>query len=201
MGGRASPWLVRALVLSCGVATVSELAVRRQARALERESGEERVELVVHEVARCANGQAVLVLREKGGEWRLPIPVGAAEAAALDRRLHGEKLARPRLHDVTSASIAALGGRVVRASIDAQAVDKVFLARVTVVGNGREVDLESRGPDAIALALEAGAPILVTRALLQSAGVDPTELERGEGAQKAGTGSSRHAPPAPVFPI
>ena len=41
--------------------------------------------------AGCGNGQAVLVLREKGGERRLPVPVGPTEAAALDRRLHGDK--------------------------------------------------------------------------------------------------------------
>jgi bifunctional DNase/RNase len=198
MGGGVSPWLVAVLLVVCAVATASQVmngGFRRGAAA----GIDDPVELVVQEVARCANGQAVLVLREKGGERRLPLPIGAAEAAALDRRVHGEKAERPRVHDLAGQSISALGGRVTRAYIGTQTTDKVFLGHVTISSRSGSADLEARAADSVALALDAGAPILVARELLQRAGVDPGELQRGQNAQKART--SRNAPPAPVHRI
>lgn len=201
MGSRLSPWLVVALVVTCAVAAASQVASHAGLfrRAAQAPSDGETVELVVHEVARCANGQAVLVLREKGGERRLAMPVGPSEAAALDRRLHGEKPDRPRLHDLAGNSIASLGGRVVRASIDLQTKDKVFLGHLTIASRHGSVQLESRATDSVVLALEAGAPIVAPRALLQSAGIDPRELGRGQNAKKART--ARQSPAAPVHRI
>ena len=196
MGGGVSPWLVAVLLVVCAVATASQIVAKGGGAAA---GIDDAVELVVQEVARCANGQAVLVLREKAGERRLPLPIGAAEAAALDRRVHGEKPERPRVHDLAGQSISALGGRVTRAYIGTQTTDKVFLGHVTISSRSGSVELESRAADSVALALDAGAPILVSRDLLQRAGVDPGELRRGQNAQKART--SRNAPPAPVHRI
>ena len=202
MGVGVSPWLVGVLLVACAVATATQVATNGLASRQDRSREiaiEDTVEMVVQEVARCANGQAVLVLREKNGERRLPMPVGPSEAAALDRRLHGEKPDRPRLHELTGQSITALGGRVTRASIESQTMDKVFLGHVTLASTSGSIDLESRATDSVVLALESGAPILVSRELLQAVGVDPGDLVRGQNAQKART--SRHSPPAPVYRI
>jgi bifunctional DNase/RNase len=199
MGGGISPWMVAVLLAVCGVAGVSQVAVNGLPRFRQSAAADERIELVVQEVARCGNGQAVLVLREKDGERRLPVPVAPAEAAALDRRLHGEKSDHARLHDLANRSITALGGRVVRASIESLSGDRVFLGHLSVRGKAGSIELESRAPDSVALALDAGAPIVVTRQLLDQAGVNPSELSGSLNAQKART--SRTAPPAPVYRI
>ena len=201
MGVGVSPWLVGVLLVACAVATATKVATASRANKQDVQvaSAVDSVEMVVQEVARCANGQAVLVLREKGGERRLPIAVGPSEAAALDRRLHGQKPDRPRLHELAGQSITALGGRVTRAVIESQTNDKVFLGHVTLASVSGSIELESRATDSVVLALESGAPILVSRDLLQNAGVDPSELVRGQNAQKART--SRHSPPAPVYRI
>ena len=201
MGVGVNPWLVGVLLVACAVATATQVATTSPASKPDAQvaRGFDSVEMVVQEVARCANGQAVLVLREKGGERRLPIAVGPSEAAALERRLHGEKSDRPRLHELTGQSITALGGRVTRAVIESQTNDKIFLGHVTLASVSGSIELESRATDSVVLALESGAPILVSRDLLQNAGVDPGELVRGQNAQKART--SRHSPPAPVYRI
>ena len=201
MGVGVSPWLVGVLLVACAVATATQVASNTAVRAQDAQvsSVEDSVEMVVQEVARCANGQAVLVLREKNGDRRLPMAVGPSEAAALDRRMHGEKPDRPRLHELTGQSITALGGRVTRASIESQTADKVFLGHVTLASGEGSVELESRATDSVVLALESGAPILVSRELLQAVGVDPGDLVRTQNAQKART--SRHSPPAPVYRI
>src|SRR5207247_652442 len=104
-----------------------------------------------------------------------------------------------RVHDLTAQTISSLGGRVLRASIESQTDDKVFLGHVTIAASAGAVDLESRAADSVALALEAGAPIVVSRPLFGRLAVDPGELRQRQNAQKART--SRNAPPAPVYRI
>ncbi len=199
MGSGVSPWLVGALLIACGAAATSQVVAHRARAPLADVASGEQVELVVQEVARCANGQAVLVLREKGGERRLPVPIGPAEATALDRRLHGERGDRPRSNELAASSIAALGGRVTRASIEQLTGEKVFLGHVTVAGQRGKVELESRAQDSVALALDAGAPILVSRSLLDQSGINPSELTRAHSAEKAR--SAHTSTPAPVWRI
>jgi bifunctional DNase/RNase len=198
--GGINPWLVGALVAACGVAAASQMAASGKIPLWDDpDDADSEVELVVHEVMRCANGQAVLVLREKGGERRLPMAVGPSEASAIDRRLHGEKPERPRLQELAGQTVAALGGRVTRAEIETQTADKVFLGHLTIAGRAGEVRLESRAADSVALALDAGAPIMVARSLFDRAGIDPGSLDSGQNAKKART--SRNPPPAPVHRI
>ena len=187
------------LLIVGAVAALSQVAANGLPLRRGERPADESVELVVQEVARCANGQAVLVLREKTGDRRLPMPVGPAEAAALERRLHGEKSERPHLQELTASSIQALGGQVTRASIETIGTDKVFLGHLTVRGGSGSVELASRAADSVVLAMEAGAPIVVSRRLLDQSGVTPGELGRSYGAAKAR--SSRTAPPAPVYRI
>ena len=53
----------------------------------------------------------MLVLREKDGLRRLPVPVSKAEAAMIERGVRGPRGLAP-------ATVEALGGRILRASID-----------------------------------------------------------------------------------
>src|SRR5436305_665103 len=82
---------------------------------------------------------------------RLPMPLGPAEAAVIDRRLHPEAPSGPHLEELASASIDALGGRVLRASIESMGEGKTFFGHLTVRGAGGTVELESRAADAVAL--------------------------------------------------
>src|ERR1700738_3880392 len=92
------------------------------------------VELTVQELMRCSNGRAVLVLREKQGERRLLLPISPDEARSLDQRLRGlrAEAGNAKVQELATGSIRALGGQVVRASIDAvsrERVAAIFAAR------------------------------------------------------------------------
>lgn len=150
------------------------------------------VELEVDEIARCNNGQAVLVLRERDGDRRLPIPITSAEAATLEKRLRATG-AIPAGHDqgeLARSALSALGGKVLHASIDAVTRDHTFLGHVTLAQGRTSLDLDARPTDSIALALDARAPIYVSPEVLAVAGLTPGEarslIEASRGRSSGG---------------
>jgi bifunctional DNase/RNase len=58
--------------------------------------------------------------------------------------------------------------------------DDVFYARIVLEQNGREVEIDSRPSDAIALAVRARVPILVDESVMDKAGVILSSDEDGE---------------------
>jgi bifunctional DNase/RNase/DNA-binding transcriptional MerR regulator len=113
----------------------------------------------------------VVVLTAASGR-RLPIWVGSFEAQALKLHLDGLKTERPLTYDLTLDVLDRHGVRVVRADV-LGVVDGTFLAQLTTNRDGQVEKLDCRPSDAFNLALRAGAPIAVSRALLEGAGIDP----------------------------
>lgn len=131
----------------------------------------------------------MLVLQETGeGRW-LPLPVTPGEAVDIERQLHHPG-------GLVSAALESLGGRVLGASIDEVSGDRGFRVHLSV-GNGmREIRLEAGAGEAIGLALQAGAPIVVDRAVLDAVGLSPGDLHR-----KVARGLRSSRTPAPVLRI
>jgi bifunctional DNase/RNase len=63
-----------------------------------------------------------------------------------------------------------LGGAVERISVT-DLSDDVFYARIILRQNGREIEVDSRPSDAIAIAVRARVPIMVDEAVMEKAGV------------------------------
>ncbi|HET7788488.1 MAG TPA: bifunctional nuclease domain-containing protein [Myxococcales bacterium] len=125
-------------------------------------------ELAVLELVHVRGGQMVLVLEEKHGERLLPVPVSRGEAEQIDSARGGRGKLLP-------AALAALGGRVLSASLD-EASGSGVSAHLTLGSGSQKVRVDARAGEAIALALATGAPIVVDPSLLEAAGVHPDEL-------------------------
>ncbi|MCA9298676.1 MAG: bifunctional nuclease family protein, partial [Phycisphaerales bacterium] len=94
-----------------------------------------------------------------------PICIGLPEAQAIERRLKGVTIKRPQTHDLLAAVIRHLGGRLVRITIsDLRA--GTFFARLIVEQDGREIEIDSRPSDAIALGVAEDVPIFVAEHVL-----------------------------------
>ena len=144
------------------------------------------VEMAAQKLVRVTGGQFLLVLAEKHGPRRLAIPVTHAEAALIQGALSGARGLAP-------ATLAALGGRVLRASIDDALSLRDYRGHL-VVGNGsREFRLDASAGEALSLALQAGATIVVDRLLLEEAGVSPDDLR---GIRARSVRAERAPPPA-----
>ncbi len=107
-------------------------------------------------------------LQEVDGERSFPIAIGLPEAQAIERRLKGIEPPRPQTHDLLAAAIESLGGRLEQIVIH-DLTDNTFFARLIVKQNGREVEIDSRPSDAIALGVANNVPILVEEKVLEAA--------------------------------
>ena len=117
-------------------------------------------------------GDQLIFLREKGGQRTFPIVIGINEALAIHRRLHGEKMPRPMTHDLLEGVMAALGGRLQKIVIEdlkfltPDDSRQTFIATLHIRQGDRDVQVDSRPSDAIALGASLGTPIFVAERVL-----------------------------------
>jgi bifunctional DNase/RNase len=114
--------------------------------------------------------QRLIVLKTADSQRFLPIWIGTFEADAIAMELQGLEAPRPMSHDLLKEAITALGGTVAYVVIH-QLQQDTFFARVVLEQNGREVTLDSRPSDSIALAVRMKAPIFVESAVVERAGI------------------------------
>ncbi len=111
----------------------------------------------------------LLLLEELGGERVLPIFIGAPEATAIAYALQHLETPRPMSHDLMGSLISALGARLFTVEIT-ELIDNTFYANLRILRDSQEVIVSARPSDAVALALRAGAPILVSDTVMNEQG-------------------------------
>jgi len=132
-------------------------------------------------------GQHVVILKEKNADRYLPIWIGPFEANAIALKITGVKPDRPITHDLMASTMAELGIGISKIVVTSLA-DEVFYARLHLRQDGREIDVDARPSDAIALAVRLECPIFVAEEVFEKAGVIPEkdDDEEGGGAAKPG---------------
>src|SRR5574337_1765814 len=123
---------------------------------------EERKDLYEMEVLGVApapgGDQTAVLLRGKGEKRELTLFVGPLEAQGIAIPLQQIKPPRPLTHDLTLSLLAAFHSRLKRVIIS-DFKDNTYYATLYIETNGKEITVDSRPSDAIALALRAGIPI------------------------------------------
>jgi bifunctional DNase/RNase len=130
-------------------------------------------------------GQHVVILKEKGADRYLPIWIGPFEANAIALKITGVKPDRPITHDLMASTMSELGIGIARIVVSSLS-DEVFYARIHMRQDGREIDVDARPSDAIALAVRLECPIFVADEVFDKAGVLP---EKDEEESRAGGGT------------
>ena len=116
------------------------------------------------------NYQRVVILKEKMSDRYLPIWIGPAEADAIAVKLQGVAVPRPLTHDLLSSVIETMGG-VVHSIIVNDLKSDTFYAKILLDMDGRQVEIDSRPSDALALAVRTGVPIFADESVLEKAGI------------------------------
>ena len=133
------------------------------------------VEVVIDSVrVSLTNQQRIVVLREVDTERYLPIWIGPFEAEAITVALQEIEVARPQTHDLLKNAFSLLNARLMRVEVISLR-DDVFYGNLVVENNGRTIEIDSRPSDALALAVRARVPILVSSEVMDSAGIIPEQ--------------------------
>jgi bifunctional DNase/RNase len=147
------------------------------------------VEVVVDSIrVSLMSPQRIIILREVDSERFLPIWIGPFEADAITLSLQELEVARPLTHDLLRNVLLTLGAQVLRINIT-ELRDDVFYARIILRVDGKEMEIDSRPSDALALAVRVNVPIYVAESVMEEASSLPeAEVESDD---TAGEGDER----------
>jgi bifunctional DNase/RNase len=110
----------------------------------------------------------IVVLKDGEEKIFLPIWVGIFEANAIALRLENVETPRPMTHDLLTTFITRLEGSVSKVVIS-DLRDSTFFASIHLTAGDRDLEIDARPSDAIALALRTEAPIYVAQSVLDQA--------------------------------
>ena len=116
------------------------------------------------------NYQRVVILKEKDSDRYLPIWIGPMEADAIAVKLQGVAVPRPMTHDLLNSVIEKLDASVHSILVNDLKND-TFFAKIFLDIDGKQVEVDSRPSDALALAVRTGVPIYAEEAVLDNAGI------------------------------
>ena len=112
-----------------------------------------------------ASGQPVVMLRTVEDKRELTMFIGPFEAQGIALPLQGQKLPRPYTHDLIVALLQQMDATLVKVVIT-DLRDNTYLATLHLRAHGRDIELDSRPSDALAIALRVNAPILADERVL-----------------------------------
>lgn len=129
-------------------------------------------EMVIYGVSFDMVGkQPIVLLKTAEGNKFLPIWIGHPEAAAILMKLQGASAPRPMTHDLINDMLYEMDATCVRVTVT-ELKDNTFFASITILSDGREVDIDSRPSDAIAVAVRASAPIFVADDVISESAIE-----------------------------
>jgi hypothetical protein len=118
----------------------------------------------------------VVILKDMDAERYLAIWIGPFEAEAIAAELQEQTPKRPLTHDLMKSIISDMGGEVTRIVVsELRRPEDIFYAKICIEIGGREIEVDARPSDAIALAVRARVPIFVEDEVMDVASVIPEE--------------------------
>lgn len=129
-----------------------------------------KLEIVGLSYSQTQSGAYALVLGETEGKRRLPIIIGGFEAQAIAIELEKMQPSRPLTHDLFK-SFADNFNISVSEILIYNLVEGIFFAKIVCFNGDKEVEIDARTSDAIALALRFGCPIYTYEFILASSGI------------------------------
>jgi len=121
-------------------------------------------------VSQSQSGAYALVLAEEVGDRRIPIIIGPIEAQSIAIQLEGLKPPRPLTHDLFK-NMASAFDIYISEIIIYKLEEGIFYSELVCMKDGKQIIIDSRTSDAVALALRFSCPIYTTEDILQRAGI------------------------------
>jgi len=133
-------------------------------------------------VSQSQSGAYALVLAEEDGDRRIPIIIGPIEAQSIAIQLEGLKPPRPLTHDLFKQMASAFGIEVTEIIIY-KLEEGIFYSELICTRNEKQIIIDSRTSDAVALSLRFNCPIYTTEEIISRAGI-VIEFESDQGQEE-----------------
>jgi bifunctional DNase/RNase len=145
-----------------------------------------KLDIVGLSYSQTQSGAYALVLGEAKGKRRLPIIIGGFEAQAIAIELEKMTPSRPLTHDLFK-TFAETFLITVNEVIIYNLVEGIFFAKLICNDGNKDVEIDARTSDAIALAVRFSCPIYTYEFILSSAGIIlDEEAAASEGIESIG---------------
>ncbi len=118
-----------------------------------------------------SHDRQIIVLEETEGTRKFPIIIGFLEVFAIHRFVNNEVPPRPLTHELVGNIMEKLDIKLERVVVT-ELKDMTFYADLVLSQDGKERHIDSRPSDAIALAVQSGAPIMVDEEVINQAAQD-----------------------------
>lgn len=131
------------------------------------------------------SGAYALILTEEDGERRVPIIIGGFEAQAIVIKLENLEPPRPLTHDLFKSFADEFNISVTEVVIY-KLEEGVFYSKLVCSNGEKDLEIDSRTSDAVAISLRFGCPIYISEDILDKAGItiSPTETNQsGEASE------------------
>ncbi len=129
-----------------------------------------KLDIVGLSYSQTQSGAYALVLGEVNGRRRLPIIIGGFEAQAIAIEIEKMTPSRPLTHDLFK-SFALAYNITIEEVIIYNLVDGIFFAKLICNDGKKNIEIDARTSDAIALAVRFECPINTYEFILSTAGI------------------------------
>lgn len=129
-----------------------------------------KLEILGISYSQSQSGAYALILGENGEKRRLPIIIGSFEAQAIAIELEKMKPSRPLTHDLLK-NFAQTFNIIIKEVIIYKFSEGIFYSKLICFDGIKEVEIDSRTSDAVALAVRFKCPIYTYETILSAAGI------------------------------
>jgi len=119
-------------------------------------------------------GAYALILAEEKGNRRVPIIIGTPEAQSIAIFLENLRPPRPLTHDLFVSFLHLAGIKLKEVNIY-KYDEGVFFSEMVFNDGKKDIFLDSRPSDSIALALREGSPIYMADDIMKDVAIEPDE--------------------------
>lgn len=129
-----------------------------------------KLDIVGLSYSQTQSGAYALVLGEVNGRRRLPIIIGSFEAQAIAIEIEKMTPSRPLTHDLFKSFAQAYNIQI-QEIIIYNLVDGIFYSKLVCSDGKKNIEIDARTSDAIAMAVRFDCPILTYEFILSTAGI------------------------------
>jgi hypothetical protein len=121
------------------------------------------------------NQQRIVVLKQVDQDRYLPVWIGPYEAEAITIALQEIEVSRPQTHDLIKNIINDLEAKITHVEIS-ELKDDIFYGTLLLSKGEKEIRIDCRPSDAIAIAVRAHIPIMAAEEVMIEASIIPEDI-------------------------